>query len=517
MRTPKQEALCRVIDWINDYIKNNKESKLPGTQKILSSIYPLKKEALDNSAIDSNAWLTGFIDSDGNFSINLNKRNKKHLDKVVNYMRLEVRQTYHRTNGNETQLCTNKSSLLDNSNSSYYFIMSKIAMYLDVNLNSRNRLKDNKFYSSFIITATSQKSLDILIKYLTKYPLLSSKYLDFLDWSEVIDFIKKKGNNNVPGGSWELASIKRKDFNKTRTTFTWKHLNSTNIGCNNQLIKFSNTKLNMVHLVKTHNSPRMLHTTNSSTPRPCSVENFQLNPWWVTGFIDGEGSFMVSITKKKNFKHGWKVQLIFAINLNKKDLPLLKKFIKYFLVGHIAKDGPKAFKYSVTSQKEFQVIIDHLDKYPLKTNKFADYEIWKQVFYLILKNEHLTISGLYKILALKASINRGLTNELKAEFTNITPVVRSKVKNIKISDPNWLTGFTSGEGSFMVKIKESKTIIGFQVFLVFSIGQHIRDQALLILILEFLGCGTLYKHSENAVVIKVYQFKDITEKIIPFF
>lgn len=53
--------------------------------------------------------------------------------------------------------------------------------YLDVNLNSRNRLKDNKIYSSFIITATSQKSLDILIKYLTKYPLLSSKYLDFLD------------------------------------------------------------------------------------------------------------------------------------------------------------------------------------------------------------------------------------------------------------------------------------------------------------------------------------------------
>lgn len=102
--------------------------------------------------------------------------------------------------------------------------------YLDVNLNSRNRLRDNKIYSSFIITATSQKSLDILIKYLTKYPLLSSKYLDFLDWSEIIDFIKKKGNNNVPGGSWELASIKRKDFNKTRTTFTWKHLNSTYIG-----------------------------------------------------------------------------------------------------------------------------------------------------------------------------------------------------------------------------------------------------------------------------------------------
>ena len=51
---------------------------------------------------------------------------------------------------------------------------------------------------------------------------MSSKYLDYLDWSQVIDFIKEKGNNNVPGGSWELANIKRKDFNK-RTTFL-KHL-----------------------------------------------------------------------------------------------------------------------------------------------------------------------------------------------------------------------------------------------------------------------------------------------------
>lgn len=70
----------------------------------------------------------------------------------------------------------------------------------------------------------------------------------------------------------------------------------------------------------------------------------------------------------------------------------------------------------------------------------------------------------------------------------------------------------------MVKIRASKTYsVGYQVCLVFSIGQHLRDKGLLIRILEFIGCGTLYKHSVNAVVIMVYQFKDITEKIIPFF
>ena len=37
----------------------------------------------------------------------------------------------------------------------------------------------------------------------------------------------------------------------------------------------------------------------------CSVENFQPDPWWVTGFVDGEGCFHVSVTQNKNYKLGW--------------------------------------------------------------------------------------------------------------------------------------------------------------------------------------------------------------------
>jgi len=183
MRTPKHEALCRVIDWFNNYIEINKESKLPATRDILSNIHPLTKKSLDNSAIDSNAWLAGFIDTDGNFSISLSKRTKKHLDKVVPYMRLEIRQSYHKTNDLDVNdLDTNAREILEkstgrslgNMNSSYYFIMIKIATYLDVNLNSRERKVKDRIYNSFIVTASSQKSLDIMREYLDRYPLLSS-------------------------------------------------------------------------------------------------------------------------------------------------------------------------------------------------------------------------------------------------------------------------------------------------------------------------------------------------------
>ena len=77
MRTPKIEALHRAIHWYNNYILNNKESNLPSTKSILSKIKPLEMKPLDNSNIDSNAWLSGFTDADGNFSINIHLRSNK--------------------------------------------------------------------------------------------------------------------------------------------------------------------------------------------------------------------------------------------------------------------------------------------------------------------------------------------------------------------------------------------------------------------------------------------------------
>jgi hypothetical protein len=77
MRTPKIEALNRTIHWLNDYITSQKDSKLPSTISILSRLNLnslIEIKPLDYSEIDSNSWLSGFTDADGNFSINIHKR-----------------------------------------------------------------------------------------------------------------------------------------------------------------------------------------------------------------------------------------------------------------------------------------------------------------------------------------------------------------------------------------------------------------------------------------------------------
>jgi len=70
----------------------------------------------------------------------------------------------------------------------------------------------------------------------------------------------------------------------------------------------------------------------------------------------------------------------------------------------------------VESIKELQVIVDHFDKYPLITQKVSDYLLFKQSFELIKNKEHLAIEGLNKLVAIKASLNLGLTHDLKEAF-----------------------------------------------------------------------------------------------------
>jgi hypothetical protein len=64
---------------------------------------------------------------------------------------------------------------------SYFNIMSKISVFLGVNLYSRSRIIKDKIFSSFIVVSHNKNSLLKTISYFDKFPLLSSKYLDYKD------------------------------------------------------------------------------------------------------------------------------------------------------------------------------------------------------------------------------------------------------------------------------------------------------------------------------------------------
>lgn len=149
----------------------------------------------------------------------------------------------------------------------------------------------------------------------------------------------------------------------------------------------------------------------------------------------------------------------------------------------------------------------------------------------MLNKEHLTDEGLRKIVAIKATLNRGLLSgsELDQAFPDILPVQRPSsdllcaprplVKNTLIQDPYWLAGFTEGEGCFFVVVqKSSETKTGFSISLRFQITQHIRDIGLMQSFTNFFGCGVAVKRPDGkSVDFKVNRFSELVENVIPFF
>ena len=260
-------------------------------------------------------------------------------------------------------------------------------------------------------------------------------------------------------------------------------------------------------------------SSQSSIKNPeVEVTSCALHPWFITGFVDGEGSFMIRVRRKPKYRLGFAVEAGFSITLHKKDLMILQEIQTYFGVGYIRNDLNNKVKFKVESVKDIvNKVIPHFDKYPLITQKLADYLLFRDVVNMMINKEHLTKEGLNKIVSIKAVINLGLPAEMQAYFPDVVPALRPRVENITVSEGQWMAGFTTAEGCFFISIYESKPArLGKVVRMRFILVQHIRDEQLMKSIKDYFGCGNLLVKRET-VHYTVTNFADLTEKIIPFF
>jgi len=211
---------------------------------------------------------------------------------------------------------------------------------------------------------------------------------------------------------------------------------------------------------------------------------------------------------------------MFIIRLHKRDRAVLELIKSSLLdVGSITDQDEKVSTFRVGSINKLEVIINHFDKYPLITQKLADYLLFRQAYELIKNKEHLTPEGLQKLVSIRASMNKGLSDHLKVALPNVTLVERSLVKLPLQIEPQWIAGFAEGEACFSISINSSKSHkLGYVVYLRFRITQHSRDVLLINSLVNFFGCGKVEQDPRgSAVSFVVQKISDITEKIIPFF
>ena len=150
MRTPKIEALHRAINWFNTY--DNLQ---------------LECLNLDNSPINSNAWLAGFTDSHSSFIIS--KSNQNNTSYFSYKFKINIVIAY-----------TEKKEWCDLV---YFSLFKKISSYLNTSFITKS-INNEKY--TFIVLASSIPSFSRLIQYRDKYPLfeLWKASLDYANWCE---------------------------------------------------------------------------------------------------------------------------------------------------------------------------------------------------------------------------------------------------------------------------------------------------------------------------------------------
>lgn len=241
-----------------------------------------------------------------------------------------------------------------------------------------------------------------------------------------------------------------------------------------------------------------------------------LNPNYVSGFLDGESCFHLAIGKNSKYKIGYYVNPGFSIVLHKKDEFLLKEIQKFFGgIGNL-KVKSNIVQFRVFSLDELDVILNHLEEYPLITKKSVDYSCFKEAIMLIKNKEHLNIEGFNKIISLRASMNLGLPNVLKEAFPDISKrEIISKDIPSELN-PYWVAGFVDAEGCFWIKIIKNLAKDKMRPVLGFQVTQHNRDLLLMEKLIEFFNCGRLEK-TDSASSLVVTKLSLINEIIVPFF
>lgn len=391
------------------------------------------------------------------------------------------------------------------ANSKYAFLGSKwpnkdVSLYLKQTISGKFR-KQNK-----LITLIGTLSNCVLRICVIPY------------WGSKVKILLKMNNPQVTK-TWEKKFI----FSHNNYNFITSFIH---IYPNIQLL-YSYIILNSTQFIKKFSSLSYFTTIKEKE------RNNVLHPYYVTGVTVGEGCFLINIRPNSKMKTGYSVELVFKLVLLNKDQDLIKKLQSYFGVGTVTKRIDGSTQYWVGSIKDLPVIINHFDSYPLISDKWSDYQLFKQVFERIKHKKHFTPEGLNEIVSIKSVLNNGLSNELKLAFPNTIVALRPPVKNKTIIDPHWISGFVDGEGCFYVTKRNSAIYkLGTSVRLRFIITQHSRDAELLknrppvggagarsrAGRIKYLECGQYYPRKDSLISdYMVTGFKNIFEKILPFF
>ncbi len=121
---------------------------------------------------------------------------------------------------------------------------------------------------------------------------------------------------------------------------------------------------------------------------------------YISGYVDGEGCFSVSFSKRERLLIGWEVKPSFCVGQNYDRREVLDIMYECFGCGHIRRDwSDRTLKYEVRKLDDLlNKVIPHFEKFPLKSAKQKDFLRFAEICQQMKSLEHQKIRGLRLIL-----------------------------------------------------------------------------------------------------------------------
>lgn len=198
-----------------------------------------------------------------------------------------------------------------------------------------------------------------------------------------------------------------------------------------------------------------------------------VSPWFLTGFIEAEGNFDISVFPSPRALANTGIKYRFRVSANYKDIVLLCAVNNYFGTGSVStiRKGTDVLSIEISSIETIKnIIIPFFEKYPLKGTKYYDYLSWKISFFDFLENRSNLDSKLKlidRIKAVKQSMNNNKVAPIKLPLDNLINI-----------DPNYISGFITGDGTFSLVTGPDSFNKGFGRSIL-GIFQHTNNKLLL--------------------------------------
>ena len=112
---------------------------------------------------------------------------------------------------------------------------------------------------------------------------------------------------------------------------------------------------------------------------------------YLTGYVDGEGCFCVSINRSQRHRFGWEIRPSFSVSQNSDRAEVLGMLKDHFGCGGIRPDrSDRTLKYEVRSIRDLvERVIPHFEQFPLLSGKRRDFDCFAQICRLMSDRQHL--------------------------------------------------------------------------------------------------------------------------------